>query len=487
MTARETPNVVVIVMDTARASEIGSRTAPALTALGADGTRFTDAHATAPWTLPSHGSLFTGLYPSKHGAHAEHERLDDTYPTIAELLGEAGYETVAVTNNTWVTPEAGFDRGFDTFRKAWQYLPGDGNMLWEMVQIRDESRLRGLARSVIDGNPIRNTINAVYSRYLYGREDDGANRTVSWIDDWLTERENDDPFFLFANFIEPHLDYEPPEEYAERFLPEGVSYDDAMSIEQDPWEFLVGNTNHSGEEFATLRALYRASIAYLDDQIDRLRDSLEEAGEWEDTVFVVMGDHGENIDDHELMDHQYCLYDTLLNVPLVIHGGPFDGGGRNNEYVSLLDLAPTLLDVAGIDAEDARSAFQGRSVHPDADTEPPETLFAEYMAPQPTMAALEQHTGKLPEHVTRFDRSLRSIRADSYKLIRGSDGSRELYHVAEDPGEQHDLSDEIPERVDELEKGLDDWLQSFDHAESSGEIDISGERKRQLEELGYLQ
>jgi len=84
---------------------------------------------------------------------------------------------------------------------------------------------------------------------------------------------------------------------------------------------------------AHLRGLYRAEIAYVDEQIAALRDALREAGEWEDTVFAVTADHGENVGDHGLMDHQYCLYDTLVHVPLVLHGGEFTGYGEMTDLV----------------------------------------------------------------------------------------------------------------------------------------------------------
>ncbi|HMB51240.1 MAG TPA: sulfatase, partial [Natronoarchaeum rubrum] len=107
--------------------------------------------------------------------------------------------------------------------------------------------------------------------------------------------------------------------------------------------------------------------------------------------------------------------------------------------------------------------------------------------PQPTMAALKRQVGDLPEYVYRFDRSLRAVRTEEYKFIRGSDGTRELYHVAEDSAERSSLENERPEMVTEMEEQLDEWLDSFERAETSEEVDISGARKQQLEELGYLQ
>lgn len=336
-------------------------------------------------------------------------------------------------------------------------------------------------------NPLTNITNAIYSQFLRKQHDDGAKQTNEWITDWLDSRSNSRPFFLFINYLEPHLEYRPPKEFPERFLPEGVSYDEAMDVPQDAWSYIASKTDIPDHEFEILRGLYRAELAYLDKRIGELKQSLEDAGEWEDTIFVVTADHGENIGDHDLMDHQYCLYDTLLHVPLVIHGGAFTGGGESNQLIQLTDLAPTLLDAAGIDAPEAREGFQGVSFHPDADTEPREYAIAEYMAPQPSMEALEKRVGELPDEVSDYDRSLRAIRSTEYKLIRGLDGSRELYHVESDSEERHDLTDENPEITDHLDSELDDWLDSFEHADPEGSVSMSRSTKARLEDLGYLQ
>ncbi len=480
------PNVVLVVADTTRADDaLDPRVAPTIADLRREGTTATRAFSTAPWTLPAHGSLFTGTAPSLHGAHADHERLDGDLPTLPGLFREAGYETVGASNNTWVSVEGGFGRGFERFRQMWQ-LVQSSTALGEVDDVLGESRLRALTREVFDGNPLANAANVLYHYLARGRSEGGGGRTTDWIADWLGDREEGRPFFLFANYIEPHLDYRPPKRLAVEHLPEGVSYREALSVSQEPWEYLAGNVTLGERELRILRGLYRGEIARFDEHLTRLRDVLIGAGEWEDTLLVVVGDHGENVGHHGMMDHQYCLYDSLIHVPLVLCGGAFDGGGELTDLVSLVDLPPTLLDAAGIEAPDARTQFQGRSFHPDADADPREFVVSEYVAPQPTMAALERHVGDLPEHVYEYDRSLRAIRTGEYKLVRGSDGSTELYDLDADPGEVHNRVDDHPERVAALSERLDDWLASFEHADADESVTIDGERKDQLEQLGYL-
>jgi arylsulfatase A-like enzyme len=484
------PNVVVVVMDTARARETVHERhdfLPELDRLADEGTEYTQTIASAPWTLPSHASLFTGTYPSKHGAHAGHKHLDEGLPTLAEAFRSGSYETVAVSNNTWISEEFGFARGFDTLYKTWQYVQTDTD-LGEIARTKQGTEMvRALAARLAEGNPAVNVANAVYGKFFRKRTDDGAARTNKWIREWLGERNGDNPFFCFVNYLEPHLEYRPPKALAEKFLPDGVTYDEAMAIPQDAWGYIAGDIDLSESEFDVLRALYRAELAYLDRRIGELRSHLEAAGEFENTVFVVTGDHGENIGDHDLMDHQYSLHETLLHVPLVVHGPGFENG-QADDLVQLTDLAPTLLDVAGIDAPELREASQGRSFHPATESTPREHAIAEYMAPQPSMDALRERVGGLSDDVERFDRSLRAIRtADKEKLIRGSDGTRAFYDLDEDPAESANLAAEHSGRVGALEAELDDWLASFDHADTSGTVSMTDATEARLEDLGYLQ
>lgn len=484
------PNILVVVMDTARARDVvrsDRRDAPlpAIDRLAEEGTEYTNAFASAPWTLPSHAGLFTGTHSSKHGAHAGHKYLPDDLPTLAEAFQSSGYETVAVSNNTWISEEFGFARGFETLYKTWQYVQTDTDLGEVARTKRGTEMIRALAARLVEGNPAVNLANAVYGQFFRKRTDDGARRTNEWLRGWLAERPTEKPFFTFVNYLEPHLAYHPPRALAEQHLPNGVTYEEAMAVSQDAWAYITGHESHTEAEFEVLHGLYKAELAYLDRRIGDLRGHLEATGEWEDTIVVVTSDHGENIGDHDLMDHQYSLYDTLLHVPLVVAGGAFDGGDKNDDLVQLTDLAPTLLDAADVDAPAMRESIQGQSFHPDTDADPRTHVIAEYMAPQPSMDALRDQVGPLPDDFP-FDRSLRTVRTTEDKLIRGSDGARERYDVRTDPDESTDLAAESPESVAELETHLDDWLESFEHSDASGSVSMTDATKDRLEDLGYL-
>jgi arylsulfatase A-like enzyme len=483
-------NVVLVVLDTARASDappVRRETMPALAELADEGTAYEHGFACAPWSVPSHASLFTGAYASSHGAHGDHTYLEEGNRTLAESFADSGYETIGISNNTWITQEFGFSRGFDSFWKGWQFWQSDADMGTVVRADATREKLRRTATHLFDGNPLLNAVNVAYSELLQPTGDDGAARTTDRFASWLGSRDRDSPFFAFVNYLEPHIEYRPPAEYAEPFLPGGATLEEATAIRQDPRAYDVGEYDLTDREFRLLQALYRGELAYVDDQLARLRAALEAAGEWEDTLLVVCGDHGENVGDHGFLGHQYNLYDTLLHVPLVLHGGAFTGGAGNADaLVQLPDVVPTLLDAAGIDDPTLRGQCQGPSFHPGGDDEPRDAVFAEYVAPQPSMERLEERFDGVPASVRRYDRSLRAVRTREYKLVRGSDGTEALYDVVEDPRERTDRSATHPERVAALGERLESWQGSFEHAEAGGEVEVDVETEQRLESLGYM-
>ncbi len=188
-------NVVLVVLDTARAKSVGPETTPTLTSLATAGTTFENAFATAPWTLPSHASMFTGLYPSDHGTHGDSFSLNPELRTLPEAFAANGYQTLGISNNTWITEEFGFHRGFEDLRKGWQYVQSDADM-GAVVRGEDlREKLEATRTHLFDGNPLVNAANILYSELFQPAGDDGSDRATSWIDSWLQTRADERPFF----------------------------------------------------------------------------------------------------------------------------------------------------------------------------------------------------------------------------------------------------------------------------------------------------
>lgn len=473
------PNIVLVVMDTARAMDVDESVMPNLHRIAEEGTRYTSAFANAPWTLPSFGTLFSGRMPSVHGAHALNKSFEFG-PTLAERLNEAGYGTYAVSNNTWISGEFGFDRGFDQFLCTWKLFQS-GVDFGEVARSRHGAinQLRGVIQKA-GKNPVKDLANLVYGKYFRKRVDDGAKRTNEIVERRIGGWKEGAPFFLFINYLEPHLEYRPPVEHVERYLPDGVAKEEAKEVNQDAWAYITGQEEMDDRDFRILRALYRAELSYLDERLGELRSGLADAGVLEDTVFIVTSDHGENIGDHGLMDHQYCLFDTLLRVPLVIAGPGFEGGTTEEEPVQLMDLYPTILDIAEADRDPESSGeslirpegFDGR------------TTFAEYAGPQPDMDVLDERYD-CSRDVEAFERSLRAVRKDNYVYVQGSDDEEWLFDWCSDPNQERNIIGEEVETAEELRDVLDRYSQKYEF--ESGEREIGGETQRRLEELGYLQ
>ena len=474
------PNIVLVVMDTARAEDVGIGAAPGtvpfLDSLAGSGTTFTDIRANAPWTLPSHATLFSGRLTTDHGTHAGHLQFD-VQATLASCLTDNDYRTIAVSNNTWVSPEFGFDTGFEEFLTTWK-LYQDSAEFGGISQTRSGvlDTLRGIAEAW-EGNPVKNLANLLFGRFLRRRCDDGARRTNRLIRNRLEG--NDRPLFLFVNYLEPHLPYDPPDEHAREWLPDDATLEDARGVNQDAWAYITGSEPMTDRDFKLLRALYRAELAYLDERLSDLHDLFERNADRE-TVFLFIGDHGENIGDNGLMDHQYSLAETLLSVPLVAFGGHFEDGRRIEKPVQVADLYPTVLDIA---TGEVPGDTVGRSLCRVDSLPEDRPLFAEYVTPQPRIETLKQRYDATVD-LDQYDRALQAVRRGRYKLVRGSDGSRHLYDLTGD-GEREDLSESHSDKVEELDELLDGRL-GPPETTARDDRELDGTVHDRLEELGYL-
>ena len=487
-----TPNVLLVVLDTARAQTVfpglQNGVMPVMGRIAEEGTTFRNTTSVAPWTLPSHASLFTGQYTSDHGTDAGQHQFEPFVTPLAARLSEQGYTTTGISSNIWVSPEFGFDAGFDQFSMKWD-LFWDGADL-SRVRTADGARnqLRELRNQLSAANAPKTMMNALYGKFLSSRYDDGAWLTTRRAARWITNRESDDPFFFFINYLEPHLTYDPPAGYAEKFLPADITPEELEDVNQDQWRYIAGDVEMSEQDFRVLEALYKGELNYLDLQLGYLYRSLSKAGVLDDTAIIIVADHGENIGDHGLMDHQYCLYETLVNVPLIVrYPDRFDPGSEVDGLVELRDVYPTVLELAGIDPASSDATVSENSLVPNAQADfARDRVIAEYLTPQPSLDALKEHVTELPAHVQRYDRALRSIRVDDWKLIEGSDGSIELYELDRDPGETTDVSDDNPEVVDRLTDRLERERGTLQR-EGGRSSSISDRNRQRLEDLGYLQ
>ena len=283
-------------------------------------------------------------------------------------------------------------------------------------------------------------------------------KTIAAIAEWLESRDRERPFFMFINLMTPHLPYDPPARLAEHFLPDSTPPELASSLrvlgDQAAQRFMNGSLELGDSTLDLLRGLYLADVAYTDEQVGEILDLLKKDGDLSETMIVVVGDHGENIGDHGLMEHQFSLNETLLRVPLIVRfPDAFPPGSKREAPVQLVDVMPTVLDAVRSPAE--LPTLDGLSL---LGEEPADTraVLAEYM--RPVMQRRSYQALDPTFDFSRFDRRIKSLQIGRLKLIAFEDGERRLYDVENDPAETRDLATERPDELALLSRQLDGWF-----------------------------
>jgi arylsulfatase A-like enzyme len=302
--AAERPrNAVLVSIDTLRADHLGCYghplpTSPHLDALASDGVLFEDVSSTAPWTLPAHASLLTGLYPNRTGVRTLHHALPADVDTLATRLALQGFETMAVVNSLYLTRASGLDQGFARFEA-----------------IPEDQSAEGAAAHIVD-------------------------TALAWL-----AKPPPAPFLLFVHIFDVHSDYRSRAE-VERLFTERRSPVEGSSAQLMR---LVGRgASPRAERAERLSRLYDAGIRQVDDELGRLFAALGSGERAADTLVVVTSDHGEEFGDHGSVLHGGTQHREILHVPLIMHGPGVPAGVRVSTPASLVDVVPTVLDLLGI-------------------------------------------------------------------------------------------------------------------------------------------
>jgi len=370
-----------------------------------------------------------------------------------------------------MSDEFGVTHGFDGYLKLWQ--------CWHTMSTTPHGPLGFMS-------PLLQKVNRLYSRHIFPRRN-RARHVCQHIDKLLATAP--EPFFLYAIFWDMHLPYYPSKQHASRWLPSGVTLDQAQQVNRNQLHYFAGQTPMSEADFAILRACYDGALATVDEEIGALVEMLRQRGILDHTVLIITSDHGENIGEHSLMSHAYSLHDTLIHVPLILrYPACFPPGQRVTQQVQLTDLFPTLLDVLHLDLPGVRKELQGvslLSVEPEAEKD--RLAYAEMLAPHPSIIALNRRVG-VSEDTPRaaFDRALRCLRMPENKIIWASDGQHALYDLRQDPDETTNRFADQPELATTLLDMLYAW-QPSNGAPYSAQLPVLDQDVRQrLRDLGYI-
>ena len=460
------PDVVLIVLDTVRAESMSAygyarETTPQFDALAKEGALYLDATSPSTWSLASHASLFTGLFPSTHGAHMEHRYLDEGPTTIAETLASAGYETLTFTANAFITDTIGLTRGFRVADEAWREQGGGANQFT-------------FATRVLDG-------------FGFGPQDKGGDRVASHFEEWAAETSADGPpVFVFLNLIEAHFPYHQlPEEYLHLFSE--LPRDELRQVSMDVMGSQFGGTAPPQEvAMGPSIDMYDAGIVYTDYLLGRIVDALERRGTLENTVLIVMADHGELVGEHGTYGHGSSVYEPVIRVPLLVRYPPrVPAGARVETPISTVGVYATIVDLLDLESP---GPLHVSSLLPAVSGGPAggPVMAERHMAP--VMIAGE---GVDPMADTRA--RLRTYRAGDWKLVESSNGKMMLFDLSTDPGEVRDLAETRPEQVARLRHELDTWqaalgLPSIEGERGYGEVpEIDAGAEERLRALGYVE
>jgi arylsulfatase A-like enzyme len=426
------PNFIVIVVDTLRADHLHyagypKNFSPHFDALQAESVWFSNAYAPCSWTLPSVISLFLSQHSSTHGKVSEGSRLSPEQTTFIERLQAAGYRTGGWTANRLMSTDRGLDRGFDQYRlllhpEWWVGIQATSKLSFAPASLVTERAIAWLRRDVVPAPHV--------------------------------------PFFAYLHYMEPHTPYlcpdiggQPCREAAAKITQLLLSY---------KWEF-------TPSQLDLLKGFYAADVARMDAALGDLFAELEAISVLDNTWVILTSDHGELLGEHGMYVHGNTLYQPALRIPLLIRP-PSREGLRVDAPVSLIDLAPTILDLAGIAVPP--SFFAGRSLRT--------ALEGGSISPRPIVAELfPLSLGNKQKHRHRL-----AVMDGEQKILLRTDGELERFDLVNDPDEEAPL----PASNAELQELLRASEISFDlskQVEPNGP-EASPEMLQHLRALGYI-
>lgn len=399
-------NVILISIDTLRKDSLGiygydKPTSPNIDSFAKDARVYDNMYSTSPWTLPAHASMFTSLYPKEAKMQTIADKLDKNLLTIADVLKENGYYTIGWDGNTFVSERWGFTDGFD-----------------------DYFTVSSMAKGHHDANLI-------------------FPQAVEWI-----KNNKEKKFFMFLHSFQVHDPYCPPAEF-DKFKGDYKGETKCIDISH------ISKKNRkeislSDDELSRFRSLYDGEILYTDKYLGELFKMLTQT-EFRNTIVIITSDHGEEFGERGLWgSHGNTLYNELVSVPLII-SAPNLSQGRDENVFSMIDIAPTILDLLGINKRDT---FKGISVR---EADPKRLVFFETNLNATLTSNLDKQYGAFEslKPVVRKENlptDKVGVVLGEWKLIKDKISRRtSLYNTKSNPKETKDVSEENPQTKQTLE------------------------------------
>jgi len=458
------PHVIVISFDTTRADSLGCYgntwiETPHIDKFAEESILFDACMSVAPTTLASHTSLLTGTYPHTHGVPRNGFMVDSKNVMFAEVLHDAGYHTAGFTASFTLSDRFDIDQGFDRYDRDYMWTGNESD--WQ----GNERSAEAVTDAVLD--------------HL----------------DKAAQAGETSPMFLFVHYWDPHIPYRPPSPYLEKYLyregeagPEQFSNrrgEASASIERRAEALGEPIPDYANEvDDYDLISLHAGEISYMDEHVGRLFRGLRDRDMYEESIVAVTSDHGESLLQHEpYFTHGWDTYQANVGVACIVRlPGGWNGGTRVSVPISNIDVMPSVLGYLGLAVPER---VEGRTIDfkwPDEDT-PERLLYSQ--ATKPFDSDVED-SGRWPNMDKTRGARWRNFTFMQFPLV----GKEELYDLAGDPMEQHNLLDDptpdITQKTAAIRSELERWADSADPLPVEYESDHQDDTINRLKELGYI-
>jgi len=419
---------------------------------------FSNLYSTSRWTVPAHGSLFTGLYPSEIETTSSNKYLDTGVQTLAEQFSDTGHLTHCLSNNIHIDPFFGFTKGFESYTRgpALEERPSDRNQEfdWDALfskLVDGRARYIQAIREIVASDaPTIPTLRTGVQMARAPPVNQATNDLDWFLDEFgpITDAAPED-LFLFANLMSTHYPYDPPDGYC-----------DLEALDTDPFELTLRDEPATDEEHERHLRNYEGAARYLDDELPRVIDAID----W-DALFIV-GDHGELFGEHGIRGHEYGMYEELVHVPALAFGNEIPSG-ETDTVASLLDVHRTLLELADIEPG---NHVRGENLF---DLPEDRAVYAESVGCGQYEPDAQGTAAKVP---ASWGEEHYMFRTSDAMFIHDKDGERTI-----DPTDESEVDDsDLRERIEELRDGLENYA-----GDDSANEEVPDEIEDRLEHLGY--
>jgi len=462
------PNVILVMLDALRADHLflygyDKITSFNLAKFSQQAVIFEKAYSSSSWTKPSVATLLTGIYPGVHGANGWTEKLPTVFPTLSELLKEAGYNTVGISTNPFITRDFNFAQGFDHFN----FIQGKGT---KQLLIPSDP----VSKLIFEMNEFAFWAEFIDSEVAYGNAKTVNESAFTYLDHMGNE-----PFFLYLHYMDPHQPYLP----SKKHFSKGVYFSREEGKMLKATHRPDTRVKISDDVADKVVSRYDDEIRYVDEMLDDLFKKLEEDGYLENSMIIICADHGEEFLERGAGGHGHSMYQEQIHVPLIIkYPDGIYANTKVDDQVGLIDLVPTVLDYLDIPSG---IEFDGESLMP---------LVEEISAGE--SEADELYFGEVHPFKEGWPSDIYAVIHNNQKLIRSLKDDdlvfekKELYNLSEDPSELVNLMETAGDSLIELQTLLDAYIQRCDSIHLSlgdmEDAEISEEQIERLKALGYI-